>query len=261
MSTVFFVVAAHLKPYISDSEDYIYTLSQCCILFSLFASLCFYYDVGKDEGYPTLAFGAAVAAVNMGAGAIAVTSDAFFIATSWELLFLAAGVALLVFASFRGYFPETGAWIERRCAPARRAYERLRDKVFHRNTPVAAAAPPPPPEAADEWHAMLGAMKHNEPTYDVEMEVFRDRSKAEVDEDTTINVHARAAPADEAKDAGAAPPVKAGAVPGLSATPALFRDAPPSPTLELVIGDTDPGRAELATWTGTGSPPRPGGKR
>ena len=105
-----------------------------------------------------------------------------------------------------------------------------------------------------------------EPTYDVEMEVFRDRSKAEVDEDVgvaaggaTINVHARAAPADEAKDAAAAPPAKAGAVPGLSATPALFRDARPSPTLELVIGDTDPGRAELATWTGTGPPPRPGG--
>ena len=88
--------------------------------------------------------------------------------------------------AFRGHFPETGAWIERRCAPARGAYERLRDKVFHRNTPVAAAAPPPPPEAADEWHAMLGAMKHAEPTYDVEMEVFRDRSKAEVDEDVGV---------------------------------------------------------------------------
>jgi len=65
---------------------------------------------------------------------------------------------------------------------------------------------------------------------------------------------------DEAKDAGGAPPAKAVAAPGLSATPALFRDARPSPTLELVIGDTDPGRAELATPTSPG-PPRPGGTR
>lgn len=97
---------------------------------------------------------------------------------------LAAGTIAVICAFYAPTFPATAAALKRRCASCVDAYRRLEARLFQSHAHVEVASPPSADDSVPgAWHQFLATMKHSEPEPDVEMEVFRDRSKADIDED------------------------------------------------------------------------------